>query len=36
MRDKETDSKERIEHILKAISDIESFIENQLSLTLKL
>lgn len=29
MRDKETDSKERIEHILKAISDIESFIENQ-------
>ena len=29
MRDKETDSKERIKHILKAISDIESFIENQ-------
>ncbi|MFH2142300.1 MAG: HepT-like ribonuclease domain-containing protein [Bacteroidota bacterium] len=29
MRDKEIGSKERIEHILKAISDIESFIENQ-------
>jgi uncharacterized protein with HEPN domain len=28
MRDKKADNKERIEHILKAISDIESFIEN--------
>lgn len=29
MRDNETNSKERIEHILKAISDIEGFIKNQ-------
>ena len=28
MKDKKTESKERIEHILKAISDIEGFIEN--------
>jgi uncharacterized protein with HEPN domain len=28
MRNKDNDSKERIEHILKAISDIENFTEN--------